>query len=1124
MSNQESSAGPLPKIVLYVTGAIVLLTLLFGLLAMFQSGGPNGDADGERGSGAGGNGEDEFIRLSNTGKNFVEQGNALKAVEAFERAVAVEPNDTNALVNLAIAQLMANQAEPAVRHAERALALNPNAAAALYVAGCAELRLGQLTNALRHLQQAKQIDRTVNAVSFQLGRAYQQLGRLEEALEQFQEVVQFDPNHPSAHYNLSQVLLRLGRRDEAQVALRNHQQLNEGESSQITDPFAFERCQYTRVIVPFKLEQPDKEGIPVTFADATAAAFGGEPIPYLGPVGAVDLQHDGRPELWVREGANGFRLLFNSNGVFHPAPDLLASATNGPYHACLVGDMNNDGSEDVIVLGEQGSHLFKITTNGVPTDLSLFSRMKTIAARAGLLADLDFTGKLDLLAWGGASNTVAAYRNLGQPYFIEATTNAGLPLSLTAVRRAAVDDWNGDDLLDLVLAREGRVPELYLKQRGGAFALTNSPAAWPPADTVALADLNNDGRTDLMTGQGSTLTVFLNGSEGFIQWELPGMDARGVRPFDFDNDGWLDLLVFGRGLGMWRNVGRDGFIDVSESLGLAGLSGADVRGATIADFDLDGDSDVLLTLGDDRLRFLRNDGGNAHRQLKIHLIGRKSNASGLGIEVEILAGGLRINRRIASLPVEIGVGDNERIDSLTAHWFDFDVGTSDVPVNPTQPLPFIELQIRDGSCPYLYVWDGRQYRFVTDVLGAAPLGLPVNEERFVDSYPFEYVRLGSPEQVGLKDGRVVVQLTEELREVMYLDEATLAVVDKAPDTEVHSTSKLVPGRPFPETKLVTLHRRHPLRRAQTDSGADVLAELTEIDARFVSPARMRIPQLRGLAETHRVTFEVDPLDPGRPLTLALTGWLRYGGGMANMAASHRTDLPFPFPVLEVWQAEGEWASVDVTVGAPAGHTKTILVDLQNKIPAGSRRFRLSSAFEIHWDRMALFERPENPGTRITWIKPAQTDLHWRGYSEYLDLPWHQPLTPDYGRVRSTPPWRITPSGWATRYGTVDELIAETDDALALVCGGDELTVAFEVGEASPQPAGMEREYFLYLVGWDKDADFHVEQGWRLEPLPWHGMNDQRYGRESRPPLANDDWISRYNTRWVGPRPLAKSKK
>jgi hypothetical protein len=73
----------------------------------------------------------------------------------------------------------------------------------------------------------------------------------------------------------------------------------------------------------------------------------------------------------------------------------------------------------------------------------------------------------------------------------------------------------------------------------------------------------------------------------------------------------------------------------------------------------------------------------------------------------------------------------------------------------------------------------------------------------------------------------------------------------------------------------------------------------------------------------------------------------------------------------------------------------------------------------------------------------------------------------------------------------------------------------------PKPAGQVRDFFLHVVGWDKDADFHVAQGWRVEPLPFHGMDDQAYGRQPHAPELNGDWIKKYNTRWIGPMVLSK---
>jgi len=106
---------------------------------------------------------------------------------------------------------------------------------------------------------------------------------------------------------------------------------------------------------------------------------------------------------------------------------------------------------------------------------------------------------------------------------------------------------------------------------------------------------------------------------------------------------------------------------------------------------------------------------------------------------------------------------------------------------------------------------------------------------------------------------------------------------------------------------------------------------------------------------------------------------------------------------------------------------------------------------------------------------------------------------------------------------VDELVQKSDDALVLLNGGDELALSFKAEQLPARPDGFVRDFFLYAVGWDKDADFHVGQGWRVEPLPFHGMDDAAYDNLPRPAGVDDAWIDKYNTRWVGPMILSKNR-
>ena len=1056
---------------------------------------------------------DRFTHLTAVGKGYLEKGDATNAIAAYSQVVRFATESVDARLNLANAYLLANDNPRVIEQCQQALGLDHNAAAAYYLMGCAYLRQNQAEQAVQAFQQSQKIDMAVTALNFQLGLAQERLGHFEDAIHEFETVVQFEPGHPSAHYRLSQLYQRAGRTVDAARELQAHQQILAKNPNPPSDPALFERCKYTQPIIAFTLDQPEPRGVPVRFVEATAAAFD-RPSAYHGPIGVLDYNHDGRNSLFVMEG-NGFRLLNNQNGRFAPLGDALPGKPGATYRRCLVGDLNNDRFEDVIVIGEQDSRAFKFVTNGQFRDFTVASGLKNLAGRDGLLADADFTGKLDLLTVQPNGQGVRVFRNLGNFYFKDNTTNSGLPASLPGVEHLAMEDWNNEDAPGLFVTRNGRPPAFFSKQRAGPLVETNLGANWPAGDVIATADLNNDLRPDLIIGGERDLTVVFGGMKERFNLPLRGLEVSGILLVDYDNDGWLDIIAYGNGARAWRNLGKAGFVETTAALGLDKLGPIDAMVA--ADFDGDGDTD-LITSSASGLQFWRNDGGNANRQLKLRLVGNRSNSSALGVRVELLSGHWRALRTVEQLPFEIGVGRRDKIDTLKIRWFDLATALVDVPVQ-AQPLTVDELTVPTGSCPYLYSWNGQRFKFVTDILGASPLGLPLTETRYIEADPEELLALGNDGQFPPRNGAYELRVTEELREVLYLDEAKLVVVDHPPGTLVCPTSKLHPGKPFPPHELWTLRPLASLKQATRSDGLDVTEALSRTDGQMVSPVRLREAQLRGLAEPFSVTMDFGELPADRPLVLALTGWLRFGGGMANVAASLDASLPFPFPTLEAELPDGSWKAVQTEVGAPAGKTKTILVDLEKKLPPGTRRLRLTTAFEIHWDSASLCEKTGAAENRETILVPDGADLRWRGFSRFAPLPESQPLTPDYDKLLPVPPWRRTPSGWCTRYGPVDELVRERDDALVLLSGGDELALTFQAGRLPPKPPGFVRDFFLRVVGWDKDADFHVGQGWRVEPLPFRGMDDQAYGRETRPSGLNDAWIEKYNTRWAGPMVL-----
>ena len=1090
---------------------------------------------------------DEFLRWSNVGKAHLDRGEAQPALAAFEKALALNPNHPDAKLNLANASLLNENAPRAAALASSALEQEPSNPTAHYVLGVAALRQRDYTNAIKFLQQAKDIDIRVNAVSMQLGLAYEGIGKFEEALAQYEEIAQFEPDFPGVHFRQSQMLQRLGRGTDAAAQLQAHQQwLAKNQNANLT-PAALERCVYTSARVPFQLEQPDANGISVVFTDVSAEVLpfssGGR---FDGPVGVIDFARDGTNHLLVRQ-QDSFRLLLNHGGKFTTNEQSFPFTNGGSYSRWLVADLNKDAVPDALVLGNHGVHLYRFTTNGTATETTAFAGLRNLSALDGIFVDLNFRGDLDLVTINN-DHELRVMSNLQNMYFVDTSTNAPL---LTGVQQLVADDWNNDETQDLFVMRDDAGVFGLLKDRGGAwstnglsFPLSKQALITP----FAVGDMNNDLRPDLVRANHGALVVNLNGSDAPVQiirderLSAAAFSIESLKLMDYDNDGWLDIVAIGQGLRLFRNVGASGFRDVTAATGLDKFTNV-VTSIATADLDNDCDTDVVFSTRQDGVHVLRNDGGNKNHQLRITLQGTRSNTSGIGVRVDVVAGGLRTSRRVQELPIEIGVGKHNSLDAVNAHWFELSPSYTEIALTNCEPLRILELSLPTGSCPYLYSDDGDQTRFVSDLLCSAPLGLPVAPGKYIQADEDEIAWVGNEQNFRPKitshqgttrtTSNFVLRITEELREVLYLDEAKLLVVDHPAGTEVHSTTKMLPGKSssgFGKHELVTLHRGLSLRAAVNDKGADVTELVSEMDRRFASPSKLREPQLRGLAEPHSIAVDFGVLPTEKSLVLALTGWLRFGGGMANIAASSYDQFPFPFPTLEA-EVNGQWQRVNVELGAPSGRAKTILTDLTGKLPSGTRRLRINAAFEIHWDRIALFERVDENQTTITRVAPTHTDLHWRGYSQMVEVGHSSsagqatgtplPIVPDYARVTGTPLWRLTPSGWATRYGAVDELLAARDNALVLVCGGDELSLEFDANRLPPKASGSERDFFVFVSGWDKDSDFHVASGTTIAPLPWHGLNDQTYSTDARPAFTNDAWIQKYNTRWVGERIMAR---
>ena len=214
----------------------------------------------------------DFDQLLNAGKAHYEAGRAQQAINAFAGSLKFKPTETDLLLNLANSHRLANSPTQVIQFAKEALAIDANLGAAHFLIGCAHLRLGQNTEAIQALQQAYDIDNTVGAVGYLLGKAQLAADNAEEAVVLFEELVSFEESHLGAAYAWSEALTAAGRPDEAKGAMELHQKRIAGKSMP-NEPGEWEKCLYTEILIPFKLVQPDVDGIAVTFVDDTFRAF-----------------------------------------------------------------------------------------------------------------------------------------------------------------------------------------------------------------------------------------------------------------------------------------------------------------------------------------------------------------------------------------------------------------------------------------------------------------------------------------------------------------------------------------------------------------------------------------------------------------------------------------------------------------------------------------------------------------------------------------------------------------------------------------------------------------------------------------------------------------------------------
>lgn len=760
-----------------------------------------------------------------------------------------------------------------------------------------------------------------------------------------------------------------------------------------------------------------------------------------------------------------------------------------------VADVTNSGELDLVTPGA-------LWTKGP----SGYRKTEIASGERVLPFDYDSDGDLDLYVSSKTGDHLL--RNNLDGSWTDATAASGLSPGLSS-RWAAAADFDRDGDMDLVLVSSRGGLLLLDNLRGGRLA--EKAAGLPNTGdflAVASGDLNGDGRPDLVWTSESRAWVALNRGDGTF---LPAAELpSGGRPllFDFDNDGSLDLFLSSpRGSTLLRNNGSGSFSRVEGAFPAA-------SDAEAVDFDGDGDLDLVLVTAAGTAALLENRGGNANGWLDVALEGlptgsAKVNRFGYGSEIEVKSGELYVSRTVSRPVTHLGLAGQRKADVLRVVW------TNGVPQNALSPpvkTLVKEVQQLKGSCPFVYAYDGGRWSFVTDALGRSPAGLLYDGVHQATADTREWLVVPG-NTLRPSDGRLLLDFTEELWETAYFDLAELRAVDHPAGVAIVANEKMVPP-PFPEKALFTVAR--PFTPTATDEeGRDRTREIARADGVYL--AGFAPTRYQGIVAPHDLVLELPRARRAAKVMLYLTGWIFYSDTSINVSLSQGNGVK-PFgPVLEVPDGRGGWRVAIPALGYPAGKTKTMPVDLSTILDRRDPRVRIRTNLEISWDRIAYTVDEEPAPMRVTASPLRRATLSFRGFSRATRETPGGPHVFVHDDVETSPRWADM-AGLYTRFGDVTELLTAADDRYAVMKGGDAVRLEFDGSALPPVPAGWVRDYVLVLDGWDKDADKNTVAGQTVAPLPFHGMDDARYGQAQ--PYPDDEahrrFRSEYLTRRGGP--------
>lgn len=460
---------------------------------------------------------------------------------------------------------------------------------------------------------------------------------------------------------------------------------------------------------------------------------------------------------WAPRGRKSLSALYHNNGNGTFTNITAGSGLDIEMYGIgiAVGDYDNDGRPDVYITALEGDRLFHNEGKGKFRDVTKAAGIANASfGTSAAFLDYDKDGKLDLFVanyvqwtekgdlWCSLDGTTKSYctpesykgtssklyHNLGDR-FEDASKKAGVDDANSKSLGITVFDYNMDGWPDLFVSNDTQPNKLYRNNKNGTFTEAGMSAGVAYSeDGVArgamgadTADYDRSGRPHLLVGNFSNqmLGLYYNEGKGLFVDEAPKSTvgrasllslAFGVFFFDYDLDGFQDILAanghieeeigrvqpkvqFKEPPLLFRNQGQRKFENASAAVGESFQRPVVARGAAYADFDHDGDLDVLITTNHGPAYLYRNDGGNANNFICIRTRGVKSNRDGIGaiVRVESASGkqwsvvrsgssyasqsdlaltfGLAKDATVTAIEVEWPSGAKDRVTNVAANQF-----------------------------------------------------------------------------------------------------------------------------------------------------------------------------------------------------------------------------------------------------------------------------------------------------------------------------------------------------------------------------------------------------------------------------------------------------------------------